>query len=61
MVYQIYYCVTTVTKTFVTVWRVLRKCLHLKVYRLSIVQHQHSFLKHCALPVEVTLNRNYLR
>jgi hypothetical protein len=24
----------------VTVWRVLRKRLHLKVYKLSIVQHQ---------------------
>jgi hypothetical protein len=55
-------------------WRVLRKPLHLKVYKLYIVQSvEYSprsniwnsilklFLKHPALPVEITLIRNYLK
>jgi hypothetical protein len=67
----------------VTVWRVLWKWLHLKAYKLSIVQGVERwivctsfkckrfrtiwytivnlFLKHPALPLEVTLNRNYPR
>jgi hypothetical protein len=50
----------------VTVWRVLRKRLHVEAYKLSIVQgteyHRRGyFLKHPAVPVEVTLNRNYPR
>jgi hypothetical protein len=45
---------------------VLQKRLHLKAYKVSIVQHLWNtivklFLKHPALPVEVTLNRNYPR
>jgi hypothetical protein len=39
----------------VTVRRVLWKPLHLKTYKLSIVQ---ALLKHPALPVEAALNRN---
>jgi hypothetical protein len=41
------------------------KGLHLKAYKLSIVRHTVTFgivklfLKHFALPVEVTLNSNY--
>jgi hypothetical protein len=65
----------------VTVWRVLRKRLHLKAYKLSIQGVERwiiymylstnvfvtlvtqniivrLFLKHPALPVQVTLNRN---
>jgi hypothetical protein len=59
----------------VSVWRVLRKCLHLKAYKLfkrkplrNACQQSNKwntteklFLKHPALPVEVTLNRNYAR
>jgi hypothetical protein len=54
----------------VTVWRVLRKRLHLKAYKLPIVQGVHSnywnsivklFFKLHALPVEATLNRSYPR
>jgi hypothetical protein len=54
----------------VTVLRMLRTYLHLKAYKLSIIQQfEHSphsniwktvlklFSKHHALPVEVTLNR----
>jgi hypothetical protein len=43
----------------VTVWRVLRKRLHLKAYKRSIILHLKLFLKHPALPMKVTLNRNY--
>jgi hypothetical protein len=60
----------------VTVWRVLRKRLHLEPWiictplSVNVLHSPHSniwntiaklFLKHPALPVEVTLNRNYLR
>jgi hypothetical protein len=56
----------------ITVWWVLRKRLHLKAYKISIVfvtlatHHIWNtivklFLTHPALPLEVILNRNYPR
>jgi hypothetical protein len=49
---ELYSCIQTVT-----VWRVLRKLLHLKAYKLSIVQH-HGWLMVCmplSLNVFITL------
>jgi hypothetical protein len=42
----------------VTVWQVLWENLHLKMYKVAIVQVK-LFLKHPTLQVEVTLNHNY--
>jgi hypothetical protein len=47
----------------ITVWPLIRKRLHLKAYKLSIVEipFVKLLLEQPALPVEVTLNRNYPR
>jgi hypothetical protein len=44
---ELYNCIPSVT-----VWRVLRKRLRLKVYKLSIVQHVQHLEYHCKLFLE---------
>jgi hypothetical protein len=40
----------------VTVWRVLRKRLHVKVYKLSIVQHLERWIDCTPLSVKTVFN-----